>query len=83
MTTRKLKVYSTARISDNSVDMRLLIGKDGELEEAGELNMSLGDWQIFAAALVIGASLTNNELVVEMLGQGQVVRHAVEAGVLS
>lgn len=49
-----------------SVHERVFMGTDGEhLELAGTLVMSIGEWQTFGAALLLGAKQMNGQLVVE------------------
>ena len=65
------------------VHERLFVGPDKEhLALAGTLVFDIGEWQLFGAALLLGAQQTQGNLIVECEGDKEVARASIGGGEL-
>lgn len=59
----------------NHVHTRVFVGPDHEhLALAGQLCLDIGQWQLFGAALMLGAKRTQGQLKIESPDQDRVVK---------
>ena len=64
------------RTPDRRVLTRVFMGEKGfTLQCAGTLYMTIGEWQLHGAALMLGATKTHGRLKVICEGDAEVVKH--------
>lgn len=60
---------------------RVFVGEDlDSLQLAGTLNLRIGEWQLFGAALLLGAQKTKGNLEVITEGSQEVVESTITKG---
>jgi hypothetical protein len=67
--------FQLKRLYDDEIQVTVFIGeKDTTVQRAGQLNLTVGEWQVFGAALLLGQERMQGQFITEVEGEEEALR---------
>ena len=65
--------FQLKRLYDDEIQVTVFIG-EAPMQRAGQLNLTVGEWQVFGAALLLGQERMQGQFITEVEGEEEALR---------